>query len=266
MDAAQSPGVDGAAAAMTVEESLRPLLEHARKRDIPVEPISRTGRDIAEAVAAVTRQRQVDLILMGYHRAVLGKALLGGAVHRVLATAPADVGVFVDRGFLGARRVLVPYLGTSHDRLALELAARMGRNGQAEVTVLHVVPPGRAAGTSAAGGGPGLGAGGEVDRAFRDPTQPSPVHFRVVEDASPVEAVLREAVGFDLIVVGVAEEWGTESHLLGFRLERIAEGSDCSLLLVRKYVAARADGAAPPKAEPAEGHDEPTAAPAAAPV
>ena len=97
---------------------------------------------------------------------------------------------------------------------------------------------------------------------------------RAVHEA-PVEAVLREAAGgFDLIVVGVAEEWGTESHLLGFRLERIAEGSNCSLLLVRKYAGARGDRTDPPKAEPAKApagepareSGDPAPAPAAAPV
>ncbi len=37
------------------------------------------------------------------------------------------------------------------------------------------------------------------------------------------------------MVVGVAEEWGLESHLFGFRPQRIAQASACSLLLVRKH-------------------------------
>ena len=57
--------------------------------------------------------------------------------------------------------------------------------------------------------------------------------FRTVEDESPVDAVLREAPGYDLVVIGVSEEWGLESHVFGLRPERIAEESPTSMLIVR---------------------------------
>jgi nucleotide-binding universal stress UspA family protein len=212
---------------LSAEASLQPLLEHAREAGVAVEPITLSARDVPEAIEAVVRQRQADLVLMGSHRAVLGKALLGGTVHRVLSTVPADVGIFVDRGFTTAGRVLVPYLGGPHDRLALDLASRLGRHGGAEVTVLHVTSKDRAAARPPS-------AAGEVQRVFRDPSQPVPVQFRVIEADDPVEAVVRAAAGFDLMVVAAAEEWGTESHRFGFHTERIAEGSTCSLLLVHR--------------------------------
>jgi nucleotide-binding universal stress UspA family protein len=226
--AAQGP----AAEALPPEASLQPLLEHARETGVAVEPITLSATDVPETIAAVVRQRQADLVLMGSHRAVLGKALLGGTVHRVLNTVPADLGIFVDRGFTGAARVLVPYLGGPHDRLALDLASRLGRHGRAEVTVLHVTSRDRAAARPPS-------AAVEVQRVFRDPTQPVPVHFRVIEAEDPVEAVVRAAAGYDLMVVAAAEEWGTESHRFGFRTERIAEGSTCSLLLVHRSADAR---------------------------
>jgi nucleotide-binding universal stress UspA family protein len=96
--------------------------------------------------------------------------------------------------------------------------------------VLHVVPPA----APEAGG-----ARDAVHRVFDDPAQPTPVQFQVVQDASPVDAVLREAHrGYDLVIIGVSEEWGLESHLFGFRPERIAEQVNCSLLIVRKHTSA----------------------------
>ena len=72
-----------------------------------------------------------------------------------------------------------------------------------------------------------------VDRTFHDPTQPTPIDFRVVEDFSPVDAVVREAVGVDLVVFGVEERWGLESHLLaGGR--NVLPISAIFLLIVRK--------------------------------
>ena len=122
-------------------------------------------------------------------------------------------------GFAGVKRVLVPYLGGRHDRLALELAGRFGTNARAEVTVLHVVAPGRRKGEKLdAEGGGAAGLQRPIAAAW-------PVQFKVVEHASPVDAVLQEAHGFDLVLVGVSEEWGLESHLFGWKPERIAKAS-----------------------------------------
>ena len=60
-----------------------------------------------------------------------------------------------------------------------------------------------------------------------------------MEDPSPVGVVLHQAPQFDLLVVGVAEEWGLESHLFGWRAERIARDCPSSLLIVRKHKVAQ---------------------------
>ena len=117
-------------------------------------------------------------------------------------------------------------MGSSHDRLALELAARLAKSTAAAVTVLHVVPSRR--------GEPPRGARQEVEKAFGEPGLSQPVHFKVIEHESPVDAVLAEAVSSELVIIGVAEEWGLESQVFGFRPQRIALECPTSLLIVRK--------------------------------
>jgi nucleotide-binding universal stress UspA family protein len=216
-------------AAQTHDSSLAPLLAQARGRAIPVEQISFVSRDIPGDISALAKLNQVNLVLMGFHKPVIGKQILGGTVHRVLQQCEADVAIFVDRGFRTARRILVAYLGSTHDHLALDLAARMARSIDAQVTVLHVVQPLRA------GKAHSTAARDAVKRAFRDPTgQDTPVTFRVIEDESPVGVVLHQAQNADLVIIGVAEEWGLESHLFGWRAQRIARDCPSSLLIVRK--------------------------------
>ncbi len=227
-------------------EPLEHAADQARKLGLEMEPLTFVSRDVPGDIAAVAAQRQVNLVLMGFHKPVIGQAILGGTVHRVLDRAEADVAVFVDRGFRSVKRVLVPYLGSTHDRLAMELAGRIARTCGAGVTVLHVVPPKRTDGQ------PVLGAKAVTDRVFQDPTQPTPVTFRVVEDASPVDAVLREAKHFDLVVIGVAEEWGLESHLFGWRAERIARDCPSSLLIVRRHAQATVSREVPLSADAGE--------------
>ena len=225
-------------AAVTHDESLAPLLAQARGRAIPVEQISFVSRDVPGDISTIAKLNHVDLVLMGFHKPVIGKTILGGTVHRVLHQCDNDVAIFVDRGFRQARRILVPYLGSDHDKLALTLAHRMARNIEAHVTVLHVVAPMRSD-----TGGESIGAKQAVEKVFEDPTPPgykTPVTFRVIEDESPVGVVLHQSQSADLVIIGVAEEWGLESHLFGWRAERIARDCPSSLLIVRKRVSARA--------------------------
>jgi Kef-type K+ transport system membrane component KefB len=209
---------------------LEPLISAAKALDIPVEPIAFISRDIPSDIARIARLRGADLILMGFHKPVFGQAILGGTVHRVMTASDSDVAVFVDRGIEGSvRSILVPYLGGKHDLLALELAGRIARNLKASMTVLHVVPPQRSESEAV------LHARSIVDRTFSDPTQPTPVHFQIIEDQSPVDAVIQTAGQYDLLVVGVEEQWGMQSQLFGFKPERIAREAGTSLLIVRKY-------------------------------
>lgn len=224
-------------------DSLATLVARAERDQIPVEAISFVSRDVPRDIARVARDREADLVLIGFHKPVFSRSLLGGTVHRVLASVPADIAIFVDRGFKGTQRILVPYLGGRHDQLAMQLAGRLARNSRAEVTILHVTAPKRDQ--------PPLNAREAVDRVFNDPTQPLPVQMRVVESADPVGTVIEQSAGFDLVVIGVAEEWGLARHLFGWRAERIAAGSPASMLIVRQHARVEVgDGVSPPLAAP----------------
>jgi nucleotide-binding universal stress UspA family protein len=220
---------------------LEPLMDEARARQVPVEPVSFISRDVAADIASVARERGSNLVLMGFHKPVIGRTILGGTVHRVLTTADTDVAIFVDRGMREVYTILVPYLGSLHDRFALELAARIGRSTKASITVLHIVPPGHPPKPEQ------QGAQRMMEKVINDPTQPVALTCEVVESAAPVDVVLKRAKNFDLVVIGVAEQWGLESHLFGWRSERIARDCPTSLLIVRKYVI----NPPPPAAQPA---------------
>lgn len=209
-------------------EPLQRLRDEAQRRGLPMESVSHISRDPGSDIAELANVRGASVVLMGFHRPLLKQSILGGTVHKVLSEAHCHVGVFVDRGFHGVRRVLVPYMGSSHDHLALDLASRIARNAKAQLTVLHVVDPERAEGRK-------LTASEAGGKLVKDPSQPEPVVFKTVEDPSPVDVLIREAAAHDLLVIGVAEEWGLESGMFGFRGERIAAESPTSMLIVRRW-------------------------------
>ena len=106
----------------------------------------------------------------------------------------------------------------------------MARNIDGQVTILHVVPPMRASQQEREV----LNARETVERTFEEPGQRTPVTFRIIEDESPVGVVLHQAQTADLVIIGVAQEWGLESHLFGWRAQRIARDCPSSLLIVRR--------------------------------
>jgi nucleotide-binding universal stress UspA family protein len=196
------------------ERVLQPLLEAAALAGIRARALSfvsqRPGRDIAD----VARIKRADLLLMGYHRPVITRSVLGGTVHDVLSSADCDVAVLIDRGNAPWRRILVPHSGSEHDDGALELARRAVSNGAASLVVLQVVQPGERAPALA-----GLPDGARVV---------------VVHSADPIAAATDEAArGYDLLIAGVWRDWGLEPAWFGPREERLARTKTASLIIVR---------------------------------
>jgi Kef-type K+ transport system membrane component KefB len=213
-------------------EPLLALQASADEIGMDIEPISFVSRDPASAISRIALDHGVSLVLMGFHKPILGTTILGGTVHRVFEQVTADVAVFVDRGLPGRpASILVPYLGSDDDRLALDLASTIARHAGAAITVLHVIPP---SGTPEGQNRAPLHVKEHTDRVFTDSTQPFPVTFQVVESSEPIATVLEQCRPFDLVLIGVSERWGLTSQLFGWRAERIARDCPTSMLIVRR--------------------------------
>lgn len=201
---------------------LAPLIERAREDHVEVRPLSFVTVSPARDICDVAAVKRADIVLLGWHKPVIGATMLSGTVHDVMQSTPSMVGVLVDRGLGSIRRVLVPYLGRQHDRSALELARRIAENEGALVTVLRVVT-----------GGPSVVSA--PDASFDDAAGvQSALAMKVVETDSPLEAVIAEsATGYDLVIVGLGEQWGLEHRSIGIRTEAILQRASSSVLVVK---------------------------------
>jgi K+:H+ antiporter len=208
-------------------EALEPLLTHAQAQGLEVHPLMLVSRTPGADICDVARAKGTRLIVMGWHKPVFSRAVLGGTVQQVMRRSTADVAVFIDRSSpFPPQRILLPYTGTVHDRAALALAARLTHRFGAQTTILHVVRPGR----------PHPRLEQETQGVLvQEFPEPAGGHARlvVVESARPVETVLQEATDYDLTVLGVGEEWQLEPHVFGLQPERIAAQCPSSLLVVR---------------------------------
>jgi Kef-type K+ transport system membrane component KefB/nucleotide-binding universal stress UspA family protein len=207
-------------------EALAPLLAHAESLAVDVRPISFVSRDIAGDIRDVARVKGADLVLMGWHKPVIGQSILGGAVSGALRDVAADLAILVNRGPGPWKRILVPFRDMQADRGAIELASRLAASTpEATVTILHVVSPG--------------GQKGELSAT----TFGDGVRLELVESDSPLDVAIAEAKqGYDLIVVGASPTWGMTPSPFGARHEELARVSTASLLVVRPM--SRVDAAA----------------------
>src|SRR4029079_18941173 len=80
------------------QASLGPTLLAARDANVTVEALSFVTRDVSNDICQVSPAKNVEMVLMGLHKPVFGKTILGGTVHRVLSECETNVAVFVDRG------------------------------------------------------------------------------------------------------------------------------------------------------------------------
>jgi len=216
-------------------QGLKPLLEAAERLHVSVSPIAFVSPRPAIDICNVAEVKGADLVLLGWHKPVVTRTVLGGTVAEVLEKAPATVGVFVDRGLQTVRKILVPFQGSPDDKAALSLARRM-TTANAEVTILHVIKPGRMEGER-------LGAQQEIDETFAEggPWNRTSVRMKLVSHEKPAVAAVDEASrGYDLVIVGAGHEWGLERRLFGLAPELMVEQCPTSLLLVRQYDPRRA--------------------------
>jgi nucleotide-binding universal stress UspA family protein len=213
------------------EPALAPLLARAAELGVSVRPLSFVSGQPAQDISEVAAAKAADLVLLGWHKPLLGRTLLSGTVHQVMTAAVSDVGVLIDRGLNDVRRILVPYLGSEHDRAALMLARRIGQNIGAQVTVLHVVVPERQTAP--------LGAQEHMRQTFSEGNaQRFDVVFKVMPHTTPSEAVIEESTrGYDLVLIGAGREWGLEHRSFGLQREAILARAAPSVLVVCKGAA-----------------------------
>src|SRR5581483_362902 len=129
LGAARPPGVAD-------DDALGPTLAHAGARRLDVHPLCLTSRLPADDIRDVARAKGLGLIVMGWHKPVWGRGVLGGTVHSVMRDAEPDVAVLIDRGLeWPPARVLAPSPGSDDDAAALRFAAAIARRHGAHLPI-----------------------------------------------------------------------------------------------------------------------------------
>jgi nucleotide-binding universal stress UspA family protein len=199
------------------------------------------------AISQVAAERHVDLIVMRSRRRPYAAALLGSTAEAVCRTAPCPVlvthpqereWVGFTTGEIDLKRVLVAYDFSNHSELALHYGLSLAQEYQAELHLLHVLPPSFT---------PAL--------AHSSPSGENAFHqaARRLENAVPSEALLwcrvkqavsegqpyREVLAYaeereiDLICMGTHGAGFGMRALFGSNVDRVLRQAPCPVLIAR---------------------------------
>ena len=209
---------------------LETVIQQAKEREVPVHTMIRLGRDVSEAVRQTAMEDASDLIVLGWpgYTNTAGR-LFGSIIDPIVDNPPADIAVVRYRKSRPVRSILVPVAGGRNGRLAVRTAismARQGHDGPAQVTVMHVLPPGAREADQV-----------RADKYIRqaiNSTPYQPLEHLILERENVLDAVLEAARGYDLIVVGATEEPLLKNLLLGNLATRIAKEAEVTVVMVKR--------------------------------
>lgn len=193
-----------------------------------VHPVVRISSNVARETAQIAALKQVDLILVGWHRPAFSSNRLGGRVGQMLTSAPVDVAVFVDRGSDRLESLLVPYSANIHDDLALTLALRLLINRETCILqVLQVVAENHLK--------------DELSYELNTMMEQLPssvrdrIEIKIVQAPDPIQAVVEASKNVDLTIAGTSRTWGIQRQTLGRYTDQLAIQCSSSLLIARRY-------------------------------
>ncbi len=204
------PLSEGATRARHARRMLQQVLEFVPE-GVELRTMVRIGRRAAEGILETAAEEDADLIVFGWSGTQGGRrgaqAVFTPTIDSVVRDAPCDIAVVKQRGVGEVRRILAPVRGGPHAELALRFADALGRRMDAEVAVLHVLPP-----------GVGQPVRAQAERALQAFIRQ---HARgrsvpLVREAVNVRnAILRESETADLLVMGASVGPGGTAGLTG---------------------------------------------------
>ncbi|HLM23632.1 MAG TPA: universal stress protein [Pyrinomonadaceae bacterium] len=204
--------------------------------------------DIDKEIMARAQQKNVDLIVMRSRRRPHTAALLGSTAESICRSAPCPVLVVHtdEREFVSdamnveLKRVLVAYDFSDYSELALKYGLSIAQEHQAELHLLHVLPP-RSVNEPEIAWYPVKGESAYHTAAYRlQKVVPGEAHLwcgvrTAVSEGPPYREILNYAENneIDLISVGAHGAGFGMRALFGSNVDRVLRQAPCPVLVAR---------------------------------
>ena len=211
---------------LEVRQALGRLTREASDEGVRAKGRAVVSHQVAEAVLETVREEDVNLLVAGWKGTGRRGLVLGTNVDRFVQEAPCDVIVFKSAGLREKlSRILVMNAPEWHVSYATGYAILLAKRHKAEITIFS------AAQTEAE---LNQEKGYSNRLAEMCKTHGVRVEEKFVKVRSIVDAVVAEAKGYDLLVVGASSEWRLTQFAFGAMQDQIARHADGPVLMVRK--------------------------------
>jgi uncharacterized hydrophobic protein (TIGR00271 family) len=225
----QVPLQEGRNRAAVSRVLLERAMAQAKEESFAIQTMTRVAHSVADGILDTAREEAVDMILLGWRGYTRSAgASMGPVIDAVIRDAPCEVIVAKGDAWSGARRILIPTAGGPHTpaaaRLALILAERYG----SEVTAAYV-QVGRATPQQMEENRR------RIERTLNGLAFERQPEQKVIVAESVVEGIVREAEGYDLVLLGASEEGLFDQFVFGSIPQQIAARMPQTALIVRRY-------------------------------
>lgn len=230
------------------EELLDSVWDYIDPSDPRCELVVTTADHVDEQIMTQAQKKRVDLIVMRSRRRPHRAALLGSTAESVCRSAPCPVLVMHsdEREFVNddlgvdLKRVLVAYDFSDYSELALKYGLSIAQEHQAELHLLHVLPP-RSVNEPEIAWYPIKGESAYHTAALRlQRVVPAEVHLwcdvkTAVSEGNAYREILNYAENneIDLISVGAHGAGFGMRALFGSNVDRVLRQSPCPVLVAR---------------------------------
>ena len=209
------------------------VIEEAKKFDVPVHTLIRIGRKVHEAIRQTVNENASDIIVLGWpgYTNTAGK-IFGSVIDPLVDNPPTDVAIVRyqrDTEERPIRSIYVPVAGGPNSRRAVRLAVQLAQvslDGPARVTLVHVVPPNATQAHR-------VSAQKIFNYTLEGLDYPH-VETKLIEGERVAETIVKNAKGYDLVVIGATEEPLFKNLLVGNIAEEVANSTEVTTIMVKR--------------------------------
>jgi uncharacterized hydrophobic protein (TIGR00271 family) len=208
---------------------LERAMAQAKEEGFVVQTMTRVAHSVADGILDTAREQAVDMIVLGwggYTRSA--GASMGPVIDAVIRDAPCEVTIAKGEQWSGARKILVPTAGGPHAPVAARLALVLSEAYESEVTAVYV-QVGRATPQQMEENRR------RIERAMNELTFERQPERKVIVAESVVEGIVREAEGYDLVLLGASEQGLFDQFVFGSIPQQIAARVPTTAVIVRGY-------------------------------
>lgn len=208
---------------------LERAMAQAKEEGFVVKTMTRVAHSVAEGILDTAREEGVDLIVLGWRGYTRSAgASMGPIIDAVIGDAPCEVVVAKGEDWRQAGKILVPTAGGPHAPIAARLAMVLSTVYDSQVTALYV-QLGRATPQQMAQNRQ------RIAKTLNGLSFSSPPEQKVIIAESVVEGIVREAKGYDLVLLGASEQGLFDQFVFGSIPQQIAARVPKTAVIVRSY-------------------------------